>query len=1241
MRASNRLRNRLLQGALVLVCLLGVVPAVRAESETVEKLASILDKVPGGVGGVNGNTVRSVGNFFTCLDSGTDALVCLDEAKQDPNSPLQQVEGIPSWFWMLVDAYIAVRQSDFWGVVAALGEAVVCIVAQVLTGGTVDVCALIEALIAVGEAVYDAVVAVLEWIADLGDAIWGAIRGAACEIYSWFGGDCDDEDAPPPADAVAYGVFFAPRLADGTGLNRIEQTYGSAFPDHVSALKQQAQPNFPGNPGAVSTAASWYTDNVHDQWTADILKNVMSGLIQARSGRMAQEVVRAETDVVWNAASAGSWPNDFSLMEEVFSQMRTRCGRYLDGELGYGHVSRWVGDPRHRAQAADSQIVSNSGWCRDMWLEPNKPLVTARVREHVETGVCPESPNGQVLVCPNQESLRLCQLTMSYFSEQGRCQNLGAELEQKCPLDAQGRHMCTTRDNYAYCQQNLSQSGQSGQCYFGPKVMLEEHCPDLGQLRLVCTSAAYYKFCKDNISEVNAFTGNTQNCGWSREAANELLQGVKLHFEQEGSRYPCTTTPVTSNHQAVKYSCSRPVQREVCRGRGEPEMLNCDGTNSSAYTALAAHVASEVAGINSRMGLTTAQTAAQRKLEVGSPDVLGVSVQDPSYCATLSEDATIPGTPFAVPPSGQPKFEFDCDAHPGANPSGPGESVDGLSTPRIRIPFELVGDLTGKAKKKLGVNTDIRAVGQKKVGHTPIDERINVENRVRDGDMKGIDVQHAEVQHVGAAAAGVAQTAKVAGKLAAGQTATGKLSPGQTALNAARPEEEEQGRRDLVTGAALAGTGAAAPVAHMAPVMGNAPAGAAAAGAPPPVSAAPSAPTVKPDITAASQVTIANRPADWNAPVMLDARDALRAANGVCLFTLRYTARNIGVAPAGAFSSTLASSAVPGPSERLWPGLAPAAASAQSDVVSLKPGLNTLTLWLDQKNEIQESNEANNQSRLQVNLTGTCDATARAVRPGTAVAAVPVNPVTGLPAVRPPTSPTPLPAGGAQVSRTGTVPKVLATPTPVSPIIRPGDMTLPKAGATPTPAGVTTHIDTPGTLTPMQGGADLVPVGSLTIAGRKADWNGAVSLDTKEAQHAEGGVCSFSVQYAARNAGNAASGAFDSALSISTGGTSAIASWPALAAGAQGGRTDSVDLKPGLNLLTLVLDRSGQVKESNEANNQVGLSVSVSGTCAAPIPLSVPGAGVNPPAMGATPTPAAPTVPLGPKALATPAPAKK
>jgi hypothetical protein len=253
--------------------------------------------------------------------------------------------------------------------------------------------------------------------------------------------------------------------------------------------------------------------------------------------------------------------------------------------------------------------------------------------------------------------------------------------------------------------------------------------------------------------------------------------------------------------------------------------------------------------------------------------------------------------------------------------------------------------MTDKLKKRaVGVSPaieDIRAVGQKQVGPGPVEELVQARDRVRDGDMQGVDVQRTDTQHAGALAPGAAQTAKVAGRLASGQAATGKLSPGQAALNATRPEEEETGGRSLVAGAlapgqaaiqqpdeeigkrnlagatVLTGAGQVAEPAQMAPMMGAAPAGVApgstaAAGTQRRMSPPP--PGALPDITAASQVTIASRSADWNASLMLDAREALRAANGVCLFTLRYTARNAGAAPAGAFSGTLSSSAVPSPS---------------------------------------------------------------------------------------------------------------------------------------------------------------------------------------------------------------------------------------------------------------------------------------------------------------------------------------
>jgi hypothetical protein len=1025
---------------------------------------------------------------------------------------------------------------------------------------------------------------------------------------------------------------------------------------------------------------------VRGQWSAHMSTQggPLSQLALARTNLKSPDGLRSLIDTAWY----GLAQTPSVSMQTVFDKVKFACGHALDYEMGFAHVSRWVKDTATAQAASGMNVIDNPTWCAAELVVPKQDVIASRVREYVTDALCPRTNDGAVYNCPTQDNLARCQSLMSHFNEQDRCSNLSAELDARCPRDNKGRWMCTTTENYAYCQENLPHLGQPGQCHFGPKVTLAEHCPADSAQWLVCESRAYYDYCKQHIVEVNEFNQHNDTCGWARPVATGEARIIVDYFTSHGSQYPCTVTDAPQNHKPSELSCGRPVQRARCGERGGV-FVNCTGTNEPAYGALAAHVASEVARINAQrqdVPMTSSvnqqssqkpkQKPAEQMLQVGSPDLLEVSVMSPGYCVTLSHDTTIPSPLFAVKPegaSGGPRFEFDCSPDVGdQGPPAPGASVDGYTTPRILIPYAFDEDkVKGEVKKAIEA-ANIRAVGQKKVGPGPVEELVQARDRVRDGDFTRVDVQRTDIQQdaqqrVGAVTIDAAQKAKVAGtltaaqaavgqvrpgqtgierpdeevrlagKLASGQTATGKLSPGQTALNAARPEEEEQGRRDLVTGAALAGTGAAAPVAHMAPVMGNAPAGAAAAGAPPPVSAAPSAPAVKPDITAASQVTIANRPADWNAPLMLDARDALRAANGVCLFTLRYTARNIGVAPAGAFSSTLASSAVPGPSERLWPGIEPASASTQSDVVSLKPGLNTLTLWLDQRNEVQELNEGNNQSRLQVNLTGACDATARTVRPGTTVAAgaVHVNPVTGLPAIRPPTGfPTPTLPSGAQVGRPGASPKVPTTVTSSSGVV------VSKPGPAPTPAAGTVIVS-PGTLAPMQGGVDLVPVGSLTIAGRKADWSGAVSLEAKDAQRAEGGVCTFSIEYAVRNGGNAASGTFGSTLSISTGGASVEASWPGLAAGAQSGRTDSLDLKPGLNLLTLVVDRSGQVKESNEANNQVGLSVSVSGTCAVPAPPSVPGSGVKPPTVGATPTPAAPTVPLGPKALATPVPAKK
>lgn len=138
-----------------------------------------------------------------------------------------------------------------------------------------------------------------------------------------------------------------------------------------------------------------------------------------------------------------------------------------------------------------------------------------------------------------------------------------------------------------------------------------------------------------------------------------------------------------------------------------------------------------------------------------------------------------------------------------------------------------------------------------------------------------------------------------------------------------------------------------------------------------------------PDITAEPALTIGGKRTSWGQTVTVAAADAQRSANGVCSFPVSYAVRNAGGPVAGAFSSTLAGSLAPTPTTRTWPALGQKAIVNQSDTVGLKPGRNILTLTLDQRNQVKESNENNNVFRLTVTLTGECG-TAR-VQPPTQI----------------------------------------------------------------------------------------------------------------------------------------------------------------------------------------------------------------------------------------------------------------
>lgn len=129
-----------------------------------------------------------------------------------------------------------------------------------------------------------------------------------------------------------------------------------------------------------------------------------------------------------------------------------------------------------------------------------------------------------------------------------------------------------------------------------------------------------------------------------------------------------------------------------------------------------------------------------------------------------------------------------------------------------------------------------------------------------------------------------------------------------------------------------------------------------------------------PDITSAPQILVGATPAQWGAMVNVDAKQAFAAQNGVCQFAIQHTARNIGLAPTGAFDSLFKSSPASGSLSRAWGSIVAGGQDTQKDLLPLKPGMNDLYLTLDHPGKVQESNETNNQFRVRVNLSGDCGA---------------------------------------------------------------------------------------------------------------------------------------------------------------------------------------------------------------------------------------------------------------------------
>lgn len=360
-------------------------------------------------------------SLFTCLEGGGDVGRCINDFSNTPlGQQVVQESGLPSSFWSVLDAYVAYRSGDVWGVVYNLGEAAACAVLQVLAGGA-DICGFIEELVAIAASLWDTATAVAEFFSELGEGVWEAAKSAYCDTLGGLFGGCDEGGNSPP-EAVAYAWVFAPRLAEGLAARMAvdPQAFTTVREQLITqASADPAQFNIPlpdfvqitFTPAAVTTAAGIYTRTVDQNWSAEITSHVLPALSKKRS----EYATPAQIGYLASQATAAFKSSGADLIQTI----ARRCSDDFLLTYGFAHVDRWITYPGTAAAAAKVQAVPTSTWCSGSFIAANRQEFAKRFRTFVKTAYCPEF--GSTLLCPSVDAHEKCVKVLGSVGEQGQC----------------------------------------------------------------------------------------------------------------------------------------------------------------------------------------------------------------------------------------------------------------------------------------------------------------------------------------------------------------------------------------------------------------------------------------------------------------------------------------------------------------------------------------------------------------------------------------------------------------------------------------------------------------------------------------------------------------------------------------------------------------------------------------------------------------------------------------------------
>ncbi len=362
--------------------------------------------------------VTDTKDLVKCLDQAgnndVEIALCID--KFQDTSTGSSITQPPSWVWDLLDCYIYYRTGDWWSLGYKLGEAAVCIVLQVATGGA-DICTILEELAELANAISDTAEALAQFFASIGEAAWDAIQEVGCALGL---GGCDDGPSTPP-EAIVYSSVFATRLNKGLAAREawdLGRQDNPSFDNLVTMLKQEAQQKIYSTPDAVNKAAKIFTYNVNIQWTNDIVMNVLPARAEKLKDYSTPQNLDHLAQLVLSKYVPGAYQYYYDRGPDFI--ITAQCSDDLKQQ--FIHVDRWLHYPTTELgpQAADIKptVKSNNDLAGDFYEQVENDIYQ-RIRAHVVAQYCPDV--GGRLVGNTIDKHRNCIALMRSFDKEDQC----------------------------------------------------------------------------------------------------------------------------------------------------------------------------------------------------------------------------------------------------------------------------------------------------------------------------------------------------------------------------------------------------------------------------------------------------------------------------------------------------------------------------------------------------------------------------------------------------------------------------------------------------------------------------------------------------------------------------------------------------------------------------------------------------------------------------------------------------